>query len=64
MKDIKTLDAQFRKMYANLPLGVRSDIIAVIDGDPMSYQVCWLEIKQETKMAETILRYLDELKFI
>lgn len=33
---IMDLKAKFQKIYANLPLGARSEIVATIDGEPMT----------------------------
>ncbi len=64
MSKIEDLRAKYHRMFANLPIGIRSDIIAVIDKQPMTYYVCWLEINQKTKMGDRILIYLDELRLI
>ena len=61
MKKTKT---EFLKIYANLPLGIRKEVIAVIGGEPMTWRVCCLEIQEETKMGDRILTYLDKLKLI
>ena len=62
--NIEELQQRFKKVYANLPLGIRKDIIAVIDDQPMTWYVCWLEIDQNTKMSHRILAYLNEMEFI
>jgi hypothetical protein len=56
--------AIFRKAYANLPLGARREIVAVIDGEPMTWQAIWIEIDQNTIKCEKILNYLFELKIL
>ena len=55
---------RFYKVYANLPLGLREEIILVIDDQPMSWKVAKMEIDKETKMAEKILGKLEALKLI
>jgi len=62
--NIEDLRAKFHGMFANIPLGLRRDIIAVIDEQPMSYLVCWLEVKNKTEMGDRILIYLDDLDLI
>lgn len=64
MKEEKDLSAAFIKAFANVPMGIRTDIVAVLDGQPMSWYVCWLEIDQKTEMGDRILDYLNELKII
>lgn len=61
---MKDLRSKFLKVYANVPLGIRNDIISVIDGEPMTWRVCYLEIHAETKWGDKILAYLDEMRFI
>ena len=58
------LRTKFHKVFANLPINIRQEIIAVIDGQPMTWYVCWLEIEQKTKWGDKILKYLDMMKFI
>ena len=58
------LRRKFIKVFSNLPLGIRGDIIAVIDNEPMTWRVCWLEIDQNTEKGSEILNYLDEMQFI
>ncbi len=60
---------RFLKTYANLPLGLRCEIIYVLtDGkykdEPMTWNACWLEIKNNTEVGKKILTGLDELGFI
>ena len=64
MSKTEELRVKFLKVFANLPLGIRVDIIAVIDKQPMTWYVCWLEVVHKTKKSEEILKYLDELEFI
>lgn len=58
------LRTEFLRIYANLPLGIRSDIIAVLEGEPMTWRVCYIEVKNNTKMADKIVLYLRELNII
>ena len=56
--------AAFLKIYANLPLGVRDEIIAVIDNEPVSWKAAKLEIEQETEKGESILKQLQRLQIL
>lgn len=59
------LRTKFLGIYANLPLGLRKDIICVLDDwGTISWQVAYLEIKSETKVSWEILEYLKRLKII
>ena len=61
----KNLKAKFLRTYANIPLGLRKDIICVLDNwGPMTWFVAYLEIKAETKAGAEILSYMKRLKFI
>jgi len=55
---------KFFKVYANLPLNLRREIILVIDDEPITWQIAYLEIKGETKLGKQILEKLEALKFI
>lgn len=57
--------AQFFKVYANLPLGIRDEIILVLPGKgPVTWKVAYLEIQNKTDLGEIIFQKLKGLKFI
>lgn len=58
------LKAKFLKVYANLPLGVREEVVIVIDGEPLSWKVAQLEVEQNTKKGEEILVNLNKLQIL
>jgi len=55
------LKEQFLKVYANLPQGVREEIIVVVGGEPYTWQSAKLEIEQETDLGKEILNNLKQL---
>lgn len=55
---------KFYKVYANLPLGLREEIVVVIDGQPISWQVAKMEIDNNTQTGEKILSKFEALKII
>ena len=55
---------KFFKVYANLPLNLRGEIILVIDDEPITWKVAYLEISNNTKLGEQILGKLEALKII
>ena len=61
MEDLK---AKFSKIYANLPLGVREEIVIVIDSEPLSWKATNLEVEQGTKKGKEILEQLSKLKIL
>jgi len=52
------------KVYSNLPLNLRKDIVIVIDKEPITWNVAYLEVDQKTKKGKKILKKLEELKII
>lgn len=55
---------KFYKIYNNLPLNLREEIILVIDNEPLTWKVAKIEVDQETKLSQTILEKLTSLKII
>lgn len=62
----KDLKQRFLKVYSTLPLGVRKEIVVVLDPPvgPVSWEVAYLEVEQETDLATTILEKIVQLKVI
>ena len=59
--DIKAL---FLKTYANVPSGSRTEIIAVVKGEPYTWQSAKLEVEQDTAVGKEILQLLVNLKIL
>lgn len=56
---------QFFKVYANLPLNLRSEIVLVLpERGPITWNVAYTEINNDTRLGELILQKLAELKII
>ena len=55
---------KFFKIYSNLPMNVRKEIVLVIDDQPISWAVAYNEISNETKLGENILKKLIKLEII
>ena len=56
---------RFLKIYANLPLGVRGEIIATIDNiGPVTWNSTYIEIEGNTDLGNKILSELDKLEII
>lgn len=55
---------RFLRAYSNLPLGLRSEIILVIDNEPITWNVAYIEINKNTKKGESILEKLISLELI
>lgn len=55
----------FLKIYANLPLGIRQEIILVLeDGRPITWDVAYIEVKENTPLSAIILEKLENLQII
>lgn len=53
----------FFNVYANLPLGVRDEIILVLpEQGPITWKVAYLEISNDTELGKEIFDKLIELK--
>lgn len=55
---------KFLKIYANLPIGMRNEIVAVVDNEPVTWNAAYLEIEQNTAKGKEILEILSNLKII
>lgn len=53
--------AKFNEIYANLPLGARKEIIAVVDHEPVTWNVARLEIEQNTEKGKKIIDFLIKI---
>ncbi len=57
--------SKFLQIYANLPLNVRSEeIIAVIDGEPVTWNSAKIEVENNTLKGERILNQLVKLEIL
>lgn len=55
---------KFLKIYANLPLGVREEIVCIVDEKPITWNAAYLEVKANTKIGTEILEQLTNLEII
>lgn len=58
------LKANFYRTFADLPLGVRDEIIVVIDGQPMTWNVVKIEVDTDSDVSKKALKILQDLKFL
>ncbi len=58
------LRERFLKIYSNLPLGLRKEIILVMDGEPITWNAAYIEVKNNTSKGKKILKMLKELDII
>lgn len=56
---------RFFKIYANLPINLREEIVLVLpQKGPITWNVAYLEINNDTELGKEILQKLIDLKFI
>ena len=59
-----TLKDKFYKVYSNLPLNLREEVVIVVDNEPISWKVAKLEVDGETVLGKKILQKLEGLGVI
>lgn len=59
------LRERFLKIYANLPINLREEIILVLpEVGSITWSIAYIEIKKQTKLSEEILKKINELGII
>lgn len=61
---MENLRENFLKIYANIPLNLRDEIILVFEGKPLTWNVAYLEIKANSDISNNILEELKDLNLI
>ena len=56
--------SRFQRVYANLPKKVRQGIIAVIDGEPYTWESAYIEIINNTELGKRIYDKLIAMEII
>lgn len=56
--------ARFLKIYANIPLNLRNEIVVVIDDQPLSWNAAKIEIENDTSVAKQILDKLVKMQIL
>ena len=54
----KLAKTKFKKMYKELPEQAKTELVIGIEYHPMTLNVCYLEIKNNTKLGKKILRLM------
>lgn len=60
----ESLRTTFLKVYADIPLNLRGETIAVLDEGPISWNAAFIEIKNKTGKGAKILKTLHKLQII
>ena len=62
----KGLRERFLKVYANVPLSIRDEIILLLGDEkkPVTWDVAYLEVRENTEASKEILQKLEKLDLI
>ncbi|MDP3004335.1 MAG: hypothetical protein Q8N43_02425 [Candidatus Azambacteria bacterium] len=55
---------RFIKVYSNLPINLRNEIILILSEGPITWNVAYMEINNDTELGKRIIEKLIELKII
>ncbi|HLD85077.1 MAG TPA: hypothetical protein VI968_00820 [archaeon] len=55
---------RFLRAYSNVPLGMRNEIILLVDDKPITWDVAFIEIENSTGKGKEILKKLIQLELI
>ena len=55
---------KFLRIYANLPLNQRGEIVVVLGDEPMTWNAARVEIENDTEKGKEILQKLIDLQII
>jgi len=52
---------KFLRVYANIPEGLRGDIIVLVEGKTYTWNTAYFEIKENTSLGRKVLKALEDL---
>ena len=52
---------RFIEVYSNIPLGVRREIILVVDNKPITWNAAYIEVSEDSKLGKEILKKFENL---
>lgn len=55
---------KFLRIYANLPLNQRNEIVVVVDNEPLTWNAAKIEIENDTLKGKEILEKLVKMKIL
>lgn len=58
------LKERFYKVYNNLPLNLREEVVLAIGEEPITWKIAKLEVDQDTALSKEILEKLSGLGII
>ncbi len=54
----------FFKLYSNLPMNLRGEVILVIDDQPITWKVAYNEVSNKTDLGKKIFNKLVDLNIL
>jgi len=58
-------EGKFLKVYANLPVGLRNEIVLVLpEKGPLTWNAAYIEIENKTQLGAIILQKLSDLNIV
>ncbi len=63
-KNVEGLRERFLKIYADIPLNIRKEIVLVLEKEPITWNVAYVEVVNNTEKSKAILKLLEEIKII
>ena len=58
------LKGRFFRVYANVPLQLRDEVIIVIDNQPVSWQAAFIEVRSDSENGRKIVSEMAKLDLI
>jgi len=55
---------RFLKIYSDLPLSLRKEIIIVIDNEPLTWNAVYVEVHNKTDKSDKMLKKLADMGII
>lgn len=62
--DIMEKEEDFFKVYSNIPIDERNNVVVVVEKQPISWHLAYQEVKNKTKLGNKILKILKDLEII
>lgn len=62
--DYDKLSQKFAEIYSNLPIKTRREVVVVIDDQPISWEIAYKEVENNTDMGKKILMKMQDLKIL
>ena len=63
-KNVEYLRSKFLKTYAQVPLNLRNEIVAVVEDGPVSWSVAYVEVLGKSEKGNMIIELMDKLELL